>query len=64
MAGQQGAAPEIGVDRLGHLFDGPVEDIGVDRAPQGRRAPPPMTRIEPNRPPVKPLDRLATAIGS
>ena len=35
-SGQQGAAAEIGVHRFGHLLDGPVEDVGEDRAPQGR----------------------------
>ena len=48
-AGQQGAAPEVGVHRVGDLLDGPVEDVGEDGAPErrGRPAPDGPDRAEP-----------------
>ncbi len=35
-SGQEGAATEVGVLGVGNLVDGPVEDVGIDRAPPGR----------------------------
>ncbi len=35
-AGKEGGAPQVGRDRIGDLFDGAVEHVGVDLAPQVR----------------------------